>query len=104
MKSVSKYYTQQHSSSYTYTLAFWMQLKLLIKLIISNCFKKLLDRETPIVIVRILLFWYSKQTVCIKWGRCISGFFSMSNGVRQAGILSPKIFSVYIDDLSDKSG
>ena len=29
-------------------------------------------------------------------------FFPISNGVRQVGILSPKIFSVYIDDLSDK--
>ena len=65
-------------------------------------FRKLLDRKTPIVIVRTLLFWYSKQTVCIKWGRCISAFFSIPNGVRQCGILSPKLFSVYIDDLSDK--
>ena len=28
--------------------------------------------------------------------------FSISNGVRHGGILSPKLFSVYIDDLSDK--
>ena len=29
-------------------------------------------------------------------------FFSISNSVRQGGILSPKLFSVYIDDSSDK--
>ena len=29
-------------------------------------------------------------------------FFSISNVVRQGGILSPNLFSVYIDDLSDK--
>ena len=29
-------------------------------------------------------------------------FLSISNRVRQGGILSPKLFSVYIDDLSDK--
>ena len=50
-----------------------------------------------------LLFWYSKQTVCVKWGRCISDYFSISNGARQDGILSEKLFSVYVlDDLSDK--
>ena len=27
-------------------------------------------------------------------------FFTISNGVRQCGILSPKLFSVYMDDLS----
>ena len=29
-------------------------------------------------------------------------FSSISNDVRQGGVLSPKLFSVYIDDLSDK--
>ena len=28
-------------------------------------------------------------------------FFTISNGVRQGGILSPKLFSVYMDDLSN---
>ena len=99
VKSVSKYYTQQHSPSYT---CFLDASKAFDKINHFKLFRKLLDRKTPIVIVRILLFWYSKQTVCIKWGRCISGFFCISNGVRQGGILSPKLFSVYIDDLSDK--
>ena len=45
-------------------------------------FRKLLNRKTPIVIVRILLFWYSKQTLC--------------------RVLSPKLFSVYGNDLSDR--
>ena len=28
-------------------------------------------------------------------------FFNISNGVRQGGILSPKLFSLYMDDLSN---
>ena len=65
VKSVSKYYTQHHSPVYTWF--FLMYLKFLIRLIISN-YLEFLDRKTPIVIARILLFWYSKQTVCVKWG------------------------------------
>ena len=99
MKSVSKYYTQHHSSVYT---CFLDASKVFNKINHFKLFRKLLDRKTPIVIVRILLFWYSKQTVCVKWGRCISDYFSISNGIRQGGILSPKLFSVYVDDLSDK--
>ena len=37
-----------------------------------------------------------------KKGMCISDYFSISNGVRQGGILPPKIIFVYVDDLSDK--
>ena len=97
---MSKCYTRQHSPSYT---CFLDKYKAFDKINNFKLFRKLLDRKTSIVIVRILLFWYSKQTVCIKWGRSISGFFfCISNGVRQGGILSPKLFSVYIDDLSDK--
>ena len=33
---------------------------------------------------------------------CISDYFSISNGVRQGRILSPKLFSADVDDLSDK--
>ena len=31
----------------------------------------------------------------------MSDYFYVSNGVRQEGILSPKLYSVYVDDLSD---
>ena len=99
MKSVSKYYTQHHSPVYT---CFLDASKAFDKINHFKLFRKLLDRKTPIVIVRIVLFWYSKQTVCVKWGRCISDYFSISNGVRQGGILSPKLFSVFVDDLYDK--
>ena len=99
MKSVSKYYTQQHSPLYT---RFLDASKAFDRINHFKLLRKLLDRKTSIVIVRILLFWYSKQTVRNKWGRCIFGIFSISNGVRQGGILSPKLFLVYIDDLSNK--
>ena len=89
VKSVLKYYTQHHSPVYT---CFLDASKAFDKINHFKLFRNLLDRKTPIVIVRILLFWYSKQCVCVKWGTCISDYFSISNGVRQGGILSTKLF------------
>ena len=45
------------------------------------------------MIVRMLIFWYSKQEIHV-------GVFTISNGVRQGGILSHRLFPVYVDDLS----
>ena len=63
-------------------------------------FYKLLNRGLPIPIVRLLSFWYQTQQICIKWGSVLSNCFSVSNGVRQGSLLSPKLFTLYMDDLS----
>ena len=55
-------------------------------------FKKLLNRNINLVLVRLLLFWYCNQTFCVRWGSTISPFFTVSNGVRQGGIMSPVLF------------
>ena len=44
------------------------------------------------------MFWYRSQELRILWGNTRSSFFTITNGVRQGGILSPKLFSVYMDD------
>ncbi len=36
----------------------------------------------------------------ILWGDSTSSRFRVSNGVKQGGILSPRLFNVYMDDLS----
>ena len=63
-------------------------------------FDKLVKRGVPGYIIRILIYWYSHQLMCVRWGNEFSSSFTVSNGVRQGGILSPYLFNVYVDDLS----
>jgi hypothetical protein len=39
------------------------------------------------------------QLFHVRWGTAVSVQFNVSNGVRQDGILSPNVFTVYMDDL-----
>ena len=50
--------------------------------------------------VRLLFIWHTTQQFRVPWGLSLSSCFYVSNGVRQAGMLSPILFNVYIDDLS----
>ena len=46
-------------------------------------FKKLIVRNVLMCFVCLLVYWYTKQSVQIRWGRCYSSFFSVTNDVRQ---------------------
>ena len=62
-------------------------------------FQKLLERKLPAVVVRVLIFVYEEQTAWVKWGKVRSRTFGIVNGTRQGSVLSPALFSVYMDDL-----
>ena len=66
-------------------------------------FKRLLDRKLPSPIVRFLLSWYKSQQMSVqmsvRWNGADSQKFSVANGIRQGGVLSPILFTVYIDEL-----
>ena len=44
-------------------------------------FDKLIKRGVPGYLVRILIYWYSNQTMSIRWGSTMSESFCVSNGV-----------------------
>ena len=45
--------------------------------------------------------WYTThQKMCIGLGNAISPSFTVSNGVKQGGIISQIFFNVYMDGLS----
>ena len=65
-------------------------------------FAKLIETGALLLIVRVLLFWYQKQQVCIKWGKSCSTYFTICNGVRQGRILSPRLFALYVNQLTNQ--
>ena len=70
-------------------------------------FKKLINRGIPIYLVKLLCYWYQHQSMYVKWGSTMSSKFQVTNGVRQGGVLSPLLFDVYVNELSEllnKSG
>jgi hypothetical protein len=59
-------------------------------------------KKIPIIIVRFLLCWYRSQQFIVRWAYSLSQPFTVSNGVRQGGILSPILFNFYVDEISIK--
>ena len=65
-------------------------------------FRILLSRGLCPVIRRLIATLYTCQTSRVKWGSSFSETFSISNGVKQGGVLSPILLGVYINSLLDK--
>ena len=63
-------------------------------------FKKLQNHDLPSQVIRLLKNWYATQKFYVQWELAVSESFKSVNGVRQGGILSPLLFSVYVDELS----
>jgi len=62
-------------------------------------FKQLIDIGLSTQIVSLLAYWYSHQHVCVRWRNALSSSFTVGNGTKQGGILSPCLFNCYLRDL-----
>ena len=62
-------------------------------------FQKLKENKIPGIFIRLLIFIYLQQSCRVRWGETLSEKFSVKNGVRQGAVLSPTLFSLYINSL-----
>ena len=60
---------------------------------------KLLDDNVAHDVVKLLSFWYSNQSVSVRWPNTQSESFAIQNGTRQGSVLSPFLFTRYIREL-----
>ena len=64
---------------------------------------KLISRNIPLNLLKIIENWFSTSYTCVGWGNQSSTFFKLTGGVRQGGVLSPKLIAIFVDDLSQKN-
>ena len=49
--------------------------------------------------LRLLFSMYEDQRIGVRWNDSYSEIFNMKNGVKQGAVLSPGLFTLYIDGL-----
>jgi len=59
-------------------------------------FNYLLDDGIDVCLVRLLAHWYTSQQVSVLWNNIRSLPFTVNNGTKQGGLLSPYLFTRYI--------
>ena len=96
VEEIIKYYNNSNSSVYVMMLDASQAFD---RINYVQLFNTLITRGMCFLIVRLLMYVYCNQAVSVIWGNSVSSQFSVSNGVKQGGVLSPILFTVYIDIL-----
>ena len=78
LKEVIDFYHSQSTSIY---MCFMDASKAFDRVNHWTLFKKLIDRGTPLIFVRITMQWYTTQKACVRWGSALSDNFLITNGV-----------------------
>ena len=65
----------------------------------SGIFLKLIERNVPLCFLNLIIYWYLNMKVRVLWRQTFSAYFHVSTGTKQGGVLSPKIFTIYMDEL-----
>ena len=62
-------------------------------------YELLRDRNMCSKVLRLIITMYRSQKMQGRWGEIVSSQFSVSNGVKQGGVMSPVLFTVYLGNL-----
>ena len=65
----------------------------------TKLFTKMMERNVPRSCILLLMCWYAKSTICVRWENEFSHFVTLDTGVRQGSSLSPNFFALFVDGL-----
>ncbi len=96
MKEIVTYYINRGSNIYS---CFLDASKAFVRICYDKLFTILIDIKMSSVIVRSLFDMYTRQNMRTTWQGSHSEYFGVCNGIRQGGILSSLLYTVYADEL-----
>lgn len=96
LKEVIAYYTAQGGSMYCTMLD---ATKAFDRVNYCKLFRELFNRNLPPVYLRLLFNMYTSHITRVSWNGIFSATFTVKNGVKQGGVISPVMFCLYIDSL-----
>ena len=96
LKDVVKHYMKQGGKVYACLLD---ASKAFDRIRFDFLFDILIARRLPAVFIRLLMDSYQRQMLRTGWMGNMSQSFTVSNGVKQGGVASPVMFTLYVDEL-----
>jgi hypothetical protein len=96
VKEIANYYNNRGSDVFMCLLD---ATKAFDRIHFGTLFEILSKRKFPPSVLRLIVDMYENQLLRTSWNGHMSHYFKCSNGVKQGGILSPILFSIYMDEL-----
>ena len=97
LKETVNYYSSRGSNVF---VCFLDSSKAFDRVVHQGLFIKLLKRQVPLVFVQLLAAWYGDLSCVVRWEGATSLSFRIQAGVRQGGILSPRLYCIYVDEMA----
>ena len=65
----------------------------------EGLFIKLIEQNVPLCFLNILIYWLSNLNSRCHWQSTCTNRYLITSGVKQGGILTPNLFTLYMNDL-----